>query len=575
MSRLPSRYIVFIIGVIMIITGISLAWGIQNNFGSSHTSEVTLTTAEGVPIAGILQVPHAASSSSPLPGVVVIHGVMGTKEWMMGFGHELARRGFVVLTIDIVGHGNSGSSPASGTDLGGIVALEFLDSLSYVSTIGMIGHSLGSGVATQAINRSSVQVDSVIIVGGRGWGNTTYPHNMLVITGLYDELFDIPAFLNTLPALFNTSAPVVPGQLYGDFSTGTARKVVIPLSNHLFEIVDPYAISEAVDWLMNSLKGSPDAYWIPSKNQIYPFWILGGLIACIGIMLSVLALVRILIQFGPFQQIQQTPNSSYSVSIPQYLGLGLLFGIIGLVTLFAMLLIDIPVYFPQDMGLSVALGLFTGGLVNFLVLLGIKYLQRKKAVNSPTWNDYGGFNGNSRNLLKTVGFGFLLGFIGIAWLYLWVLPIDLLLALDFRAFLPFLKVLSPSRVLYVPVYFLLLLPFVLIEGLWLMGLLRTSPQDTWYKTQTYWTVKAIFIKILLYASIIVVQFVGSIAIGRALISGSIGFQFIFLYMFIPVFAVSTTVIAWSYRLSNRFYIAATFNALLFAWIMAAILPIYL
>ena len=263
MPRLRPRYIVFLVSVIMIIGGISLAWGIQNNFGFTHTSEVTLITAEGVPIAGILQVPHAASPSSPLPGVIVIHGVMGAKEWMMGFGHELSRRGFVVLTIDAVGHGNSGASLGSGTDLGGIVALEFLDSLPYVSTIGMVGHSMGSGIAMQAINQSSIQVDSLVIVGSRAWGNTTYPHNMLVVTGLYDEFYDIPAFLNTLAVFFNTSAPVMSGQLYGDFSTGTARKVIIPLSNHLFEIVDPYTISESLDWLMYSLKGSPDAYWIP------------------------------------------------------------------------------------------------------------------------------------------------------------------------------------------------------------------------------------------------------------------------------------------------------------------------
>lgn len=574
MPRLRPRYIVFLVSVIMIIGGISLAWGIQNNFGFTHTSEVTLITAEGVPIAGILQVPQAASPSSPLPGVIVIHGVMGAKEWMMGFGHELSRRGFVVLTIDAVGHGNSGASLGSGTDLGGIVALEFLDSLPYVSTIGMVGHSMGSGIARQAINRSSIQVDSLVIVGSRAWGNTTYPHNMLVVTGLYDELYDIPAFLNTLASFFNTSAPVVPGQLYGDFSAGTARKVIIPLSNHLFEIVDPYTISESLDWLMNSLKGSPDAYWIPYQNLVYPFWILGGLIACIGAMLSVLALFTILIKLRPFQQIQCIPNSTYSANTLVYLGFGLLYGFIGLGTLFILLLVDLPIYFPQGMGLSIALGLFTGGLVTLLVLLGIKYSQSKKTVNPPTWNDYGGFNGDSRTLLKTMGLGFLLGLIGITWLYLWVLPVDLLLALDFRAFLPFLKALSPLRALYVPIYFLLLLPFVLIEGLWLMGLLRTTPKETWYSTQTFWTVKAIFIKILLYASIIIIQVIGSVAIGGALISGSIGFQLIFLYIFIPFFAVSTTVIAWSYRLSNRFYIAVLFNALLFAWIMAAILPIY-
>lgn len=575
MRKLRRRYIVFLVGILMMVSGISMAYGTQTNLGTVQTTQLYLTTSEGVPIHSTLQVPNAATPATPLPGVIVIHGVMGTKEWIMSFGIELARRGFVVLTIDAVGHGNSGPSLGSGTDRGGIVALEFLDSLPYVSTIGMVGHSMGSGIASQAINASSVQVDSFVIVGGGGLVNSTYPNNVLIVTGLYDELFNIPGMLDALATPFNTTAPVIPGQLYGSFFTGTARKVVIPSSNHLFEIIDSIAISESVDWLMNSLKGSPDAYWIPAQQQIYPIWILGGLIACIGAMLSVLALFTILINFGPFRQIQQSPNSSYFASTPAYLGLGLLYGVSGLVTLFALLLVDIPIYFTQGLGLSVVLGLLAGGLVTLLILLGIKFYQTKKTTDSPTWNDYGGFNGKPNNLMKTIGLGFLLGFIGIAWLYLWVLPVDLLLALDFRAFLPFLKAISPGRAVYIPVYFLLLLPFVLIEALWLMGLLRTASRDRWCTTQTLWTVKAIFIKILLYASIIIIQVLGSIAIGGSLISGSIGFQLIYLYMFIPFFAVSTTVIAWSYRISNRFYIAVVFNAFLFAWLMASILPIYI
>ncbi|MFW9832319.1 MAG: alpha/beta hydrolase, partial [Candidatus Thorarchaeota archaeon] len=367
------RYLVFIIGIIMMVGGLSLAWGMQNNFGFVQTSEVTLVTAEGVPIAGTLQIPVAASSSSPLPGVVVIHGSMGTKEWIMGFGIELARRGFVVLSIDAVGHGNSGPSLGLGTDRGGIVALEFLDSLPYVSTIGMIGHSMGTGIATQAINSTSVQVDSFVVIGGWAWGNASLPHNMLVVTGLYDELFDIPDLLNSLAEPFNTTAPVVPGQLYGDFSLGTARKVIIPLANHLFEIIDPFAISESVEWLMNSLKGSPDIYWIPSQNFIYPLWIVGGFLACLGILLSLFALLLIIINIGFFRQIRHSPNSVYSISTPLYFGLGLLYGVIGLIALFAFLIIDLPIYFPQGMGLSVALGLFGGGIIALIMLFGIKY----------------------------------------------------------------------------------------------------------------------------------------------------------------------------------------------------------
>lgn len=582
MSRLRPRYLVFIISIILMLSGVAMAWGVQNNFGAVQASELTLTTAEGVPISGILQRPLVATPANPLPGVVVIHGVIQSKEWVMAFGIELARRGFVVLTIDAVGHGNSGPSMGSGTDAGGIVALEHLDSLPYVSTLGMVGHSMGAGIAIQAINTTSIQVDSLVLVGGGGstlsiWANTTYPHNVLIVVGLYDELFNVPQLLNDLADPFNTTTPVIPGQLYGDFTTGSARMVVLPPTNHLFETIDPAAISTTTEWVMNSLKGVPDSYWIPSLNLLYPLWIAGGLLTCLGAILSVLALFSILIQFRIFRPIRNSPNSEYFAKTTSYLGMGLLYGFISLGALLVMFFTHLPFSFPQGYGLSVILGLFIGGLLALLLLVGVKHILQRKSVIS-AWNDFGGFNGKDqggfKNLLKTIALGFLLGFIGIAWLYLWVLPVDLFLALDFRAFLPFLKTLSPLRALFVPFYFLLLLPVTLIDGLWLMGYLRTQPKDTWWKTQAWWTGKAIFIKILLFVAVLIVQTGVSIASGRPFISGFVGFYLLFLWMFVPMYAVSSTIIAWSYRLSNRFYIAVLFNAFLFAWLMAAVLPIY-
>ena len=108
-----------------------------------------------------------------------------------------------------------------------------------------------------------------------------------------------------------------------------------------------------------------------------------------------------------------------------------------------------------------------------------------------------------------------------------------------------------------------------------MGYLRTQPKENWKKTQIWWTSKAILIKVLVLGLLLIIQTGVSFAIGGPFISGFMGFYLLFLWIFIPMYAISTTYLAWSYRLSNRFYIAILFNALLFAWIMAAILPIYI
>lgn len=137
---LRKRYIVLILGLIVMLSGVTLAAGTQSGFGTVNVTEVDFQAADGSMIHSTLQRPTYATDADPLPGVVVIHGSLQNKEWLMAFGIELARRGFVVLTIDANGHGNS--EPGSGS---GTAALDYIASLDYVdsSQIGLIGHSMG------------------------------------------------------------------------------------------------------------------------------------------------------------------------------------------------------------------------------------------------------------------------------------------------------------------------------------------------------------------------------------------------------------------------------------------------
>jgi pimeloyl-ACP methyl ester carboxylesterase len=575
--RLRKRYIVLIISFIMIASGITAAWGIQSNFGSVHTTEVGLVTAEGGYIHSTLQVHSAASPSNPMPGVVVIHGVIQSKEWLMGFGIELARRGYVVLTIDASAHGNSDPSPGTGADRGGIAALEYLSSQPFVSTLGMVGHSMGAGIAINTINESSVTVDGLVLVGGAtsalttSWANTTYPRNVLVTVGYYDELFDVPNLLTSLAGFFGTAPPLVFGQQYGTFADGSARMIIAPPSNHLFETIDPVIISESVDWFRNSLKGGGyDAYWIPKQSLTYQFHIIGGFIACLGIQLSLAPLMAIIIDLPPFKKLKESPSSEYAASSKSYWGFGALYGIIGVGTFLPFLLIGLFIDFPQSIGASVGVWLLGSGLIAAGVLLLIKRMSGNKSL---TWSDWGAFGSDAKGFLKAFGLSALLALVLVLYLYLVVLPVDVLLALDFRTFLPLFNDLTPIRALIMPLYLIFAIPFFVVEGIWLIGLLRTPPKQTWFKTQMVWTVKAAFIKVIPYVLVLLIQFSLTLATGAPFFSGQIGFMLLFLWMFIPMLAVAACTTAWSYRLSNRVYIGAVFNALVFSWILASILTL--
>ncbi|MEG1519797.1 MAG: hypothetical protein RR458_02300, partial [Clostridia bacterium] len=61
--------------------------------------EVTAKVAGRV-VSGLLYVPKTATAKTPAPAIVLTHGYLNNRELQLPFMVELARRGFVVLSID-------------------------------------------------------------------------------------------------------------------------------------------------------------------------------------------------------------------------------------------------------------------------------------------------------------------------------------------------------------------------------------------------------------------------------------------------------------------------------------------
>ena len=103
---------------------------------------------EGVVKSGILYRPKSATMSNKLPAVVLTHGYLNNREHQLPNAVELARRGFVVLTIDREGHGNYENEHDTGALMatsGLYEAVKYVYNLPYVDTakIGISGHSMG------------------------------------------------------------------------------------------------------------------------------------------------------------------------------------------------------------------------------------------------------------------------------------------------------------------------------------------------------------------------------------------------------------------------------------------------
>jgi hypothetical protein len=434
---------------------------------------------------------------------------------------------------------------------------------------------MGGGIARLAINESSVVVNAFVVVGsGISWANTTYPHNVMVAVGDFDSLSSYPRNLTLLEGAFGVT-DIEPGVLYGSFSDGSARMIVIPRTNHLFETIDPVLVSETVDWMRNSLKdGAEDEHWLPKENLVYGWWLLGGFVSTLGVVLSVFPLLTILIGLGPFLSLKRGDQEVYTntASRRTYLVWGTAYGIISVAGFYPLLavgsLLQAVILFPQYQGLPIIMWLLGTALISRLVLPLIVSRQKDPGM---VWRELrrigAGSGGFMRGFLRTL----LLGTLLISWVYAWTLLVDLGLALDFRSFLPGLNDLTLSRALIFPFYAVVFFLYSLVEGMWIMGVLRTRPRTPWMRGQVVWATEAAFIKCIPFVLLVSVEFGGGLLLGFPLVPGILGYSFMFLYAFLPWFAVASIVTVWCYRETATYYLGAILNGLLFGWMMATIL----
>jgi len=97
---------------------------IQIHFGEDAVNQFSFMTL----------IPKNATADNPVPAIICAHGGANTKEMQMPGYIELARRGFVVVTIDMAEHGYSdaGIDPLTGGSYGMLAAAEYAMSLPCV-----------------------------------------------------------------------------------------------------------------------------------------------------------------------------------------------------------------------------------------------------------------------------------------------------------------------------------------------------------------------------------------------------------------------------------------------------------
>lgn len=202
----------------------------ENNADYGKDIKITFTESKTAQFCFTTLIPENASADNPVPAVVCVHGGSNTKEMQLNNYVELARRGFVVVSMDMAGHGYTDQAVDELThgSLGSEAAVEYVMSLGCVdqTKVAITGHSTGgnsSASAVQMLNTADSQQRIAAYIPQCGtMGATQMTPELLegVITTIgvayYDE-FDT-VYFDSPNILTNDTGKLFIGLVYEDFN---------------------------------------------------------------------------------------------------------------------------------------------------------------------------------------------------------------------------------------------------------------------------------------------------------------------------------------------------------------------
>ncbi|MFE1646527.1 alpha/beta hydrolase family protein [Microbacterium sp. P01] len=191
--------------VLMLVSAI-VASAVQTNAGSVAIKDMRWETPSGQMISALLFTPDGVSADAKAPAIVVSHGWWNNREMQDANYVELARRGFVVVSIDMYGHGNSSPLINDQLELGGTGmydVVKLVADLPYVDPekIGVSGHSNGARAANFSVVLDDaadeqlidavflVDNDPIYIDADGAYTNVYGTRDVGLVADQYDEFF--------------------------------------------------------------------------------------------------------------------------------------------------------------------------------------------------------------------------------------------------------------------------------------------------------------------------------------------------------------------------------------------------
>lgn len=265
-----------------------LAFAIRALRATTDGLTVTRDTVGSIPITV-----YAPADGKPAPAVVIAHGFAGSQQLMQPFATTLARAGFLAVSFDFPGHGRHPQPLVSGLSDQEAMSGALVEALKSVvadargrgdGRVALLGHSMASDVVVR-LGIDDPRIAATIAVSlffPRATADA--PRNLLIIDGALEADDLVRQGLDSIRAAA-AGAPQA-GPIYGDFATGSARRLVLARgAEHIGVLYARDSLDAAVDWLSRSFAVPAQGSWRDTRGSA-----LGLLIA--GLMLLAWPLAR-------------------------------------------------------------------------------------------------------------------------------------------------------------------------------------------------------------------------------------------------------------------------------------------
>lgn len=587
-----------------------------NNAEGNKNITVTFTTSNTDKMTYKVLIPQNATAASPAPAVVIMHGGLSNKNTTAPVFIELARRGFVVVAFDAMGHGKTDKAVDALTHntMGMEAMVELAMSLPCVdeNQVGVTGHSWGDNGAAAVINVINLETDNPRInaflcaQGSLGIYDLK-PGAMDGVTfgfsaGKYDEMdvtyfgsytlpstqFAIDWIKEVYPEFDESSVPL--GVWFDkngphELSEGTkfdgvgGRVLYNPSNTHPAALFSTTAVGVNINFFYGAFGVPTGAEYISSDNQVWMVYIAFLVIGLAGWFALALAFFDLLLYTPMFCHLRGSKDSLIiddRASLPSFKdpkeSIPLIVMLV-VVAIFAYLtilpcttaaskLIPTSNFFPNAAHTSNALGYWSfivalGSLLALYIVSQVKVaLNRKNA--GYQW----------KNPLDPAKLGFwrvvqsaLLAFTVFCLIHIVLRIIDALLDVDFVIAIVDFTTFRPEKLFVIFRYMILCAPFYIVNAI--------LSANTRYKDLPEWASTAILCvgNVLGLAMFLIQEYSSLFGVGALAHPDASSTCVVIWAMLVPL-VVGPIVARYTYRRTGNIWVGALLNALIFITMQA-------